>query len=56
MATITVRVSTNMVGSECERSFDIDQEDLDNMTTEEIDEMCMEKVQDLINWDYDITS
>ena len=51
MRKITVRVSTNKVGSECKRSFTID----DEADNEEIEETAMDEMFKMINWDYEVT-
>lgn len=50
MKTIRVYVSTNKVGSQCETSFQVE----DNLSDEEIEEFAKEAMFDLIEWNYTI--
>jgi hypothetical protein len=46
MAKIRVVVSTNKIGSECERVFEVDDETPDS----EIDDFAQETMFEMINW------
>ena len=50
MKKVTVRVSTNRIGSECETSFNVE----DGEGEESIEEFARLTMFDMISWDYKI--
>lgn len=50
MKRVTVRVSTNRVGSECKDSFEVE----DDATEEEIEEMAKDAMFSMIEWNWDV--
>lgn len=57
MARFKVSVSTNKVGSRCEREFEVDDEDLEDLNEQEhdalVDEYARDVMFDMIDWGWD---
>lgn len=52
MRKVTVRVSTNKVGSTCEDTFSIDD---DTMNEDDIENIARDVALEMVEWDYTIT-
>jgi hypothetical protein len=52
MAKFRVWVSTDKVGSKCEDTIEIDDEDLATMSENDIDNQMFDHVLQMISWDY----
>lgn len=50
--TITVSVSTNRVGSRTEREITFDRLEWESMTEKERDEVCLDTMFEMIEWNY----
>lgn len=50
---IKVWAKTNIVGSKSCHEFDIDEEEWNNMSDDERDDFCQEKLWNLIDWGYE---
>ena len=54
MATMTVTVSTNKVGSDCQATIEIPDEEMEYLTEADFEEMAQEKLWEMINFDYEV--
>ncbi len=49
-----VTVGTDRVGSESSDILEFENEDWEEMDTEEREEACYERVQQMVNWDWEV--
>lgn len=54
MPKVKIYVSTGMVGSRREIEFDMIQDDLDQLSPEELEKEMMEHMLDLIEWNFEV--
>lgn len=53
MAKFRVTVSTNKVGSKCEDTYEIDDEDIKGMSDNDVEEELREAMFQMIEWNYE---
>lgn len=51
---VTVRISTNKVGSECKDEIEFDREEWDAMTDDQKDEVCQEVAFNYMEWGWEV--
>lgn len=53
MAKFRVTVSTNKVGSKCEDTYEIDDEDIKGMSDRDVEEELLGVMLEMIEWNYE---
>lgn len=50
---VVVSVSTDRIGSRCDREIEVDADEWTNMSIQQRDEFCREILFEMIEWTYD---